>query len=217
MMKWGTTAFLLSEILEYAPIETERPIRYDLLGWVGGASNRLWAKAEGIQSTRSRDGETQVQLLYGRLISPFWDLQLGLSVDFGYGQGERNTRGSGALGLQGLAPGWFEFEPTLFVSHRGDISARLTTSYDLLLTQRLVAEPRLETGVAVQAVPEFGIGSGITDVDLGLRVRYEIWREVAPYVGISWQRQLMETADLARAAGNRVAQLSFVGGLRLWY
>jgi copper resistance protein B len=217
MMTWEVTGFVLSELLEYVPTAAERPVRYDLVGWVGGPVHRVWAKAEGDRSTRSGEGDTELQLLYGRLISPFWDLQLGLRGDIGYGKGEAKARLAAALGLQGLAPGWFEVEPTVFVSHRGDVWGNLTAAYDLLLTQRLVAEPRFETEAAVQAVPEFGVGSGITEIDLGLRIRYEIWRELAPYVGVSWRRKVMETADLARAAGAPVGELAAVAGLRLWY
>jgi copper resistance protein B len=221
MMEWGTTAFVLSEVLEYAPGGTDRPIRYDLLGWVGGPVNRIWAKAEGEQSTRSRQGATELQVLYGRLISPFWDAQVGLRLDLGYGDGDgeskRDSRILAALGLQGLAPGWFEIEPSLFISQHGDVSASVTASYDLLLTQRLVAEPRVEVDAAVQDVPEFGVGSGLGGLEVGLRVRYELLREVAPYLGVSWERRLMEAADLARTAGESVQQLSVVAGLRLWY
>ena len=216
MMEWGWEGFLLSEVLDYAPADDNRPIRYDLLGWVGGPWNRLWAKAEGVQSTSSGEGDTELQLLYGRLISPFWDLQAGVRMDIGYGDTSSEARASAALGLQGLAPGWFEVEPTLFVSQAGDVAASFEASYDLLLTQRLVAQPRLETSVAIQSVPEFGVGSGINGVELGLRLRYEIWRELAPYVGVSWDRRLMETADLARAAGEPAGEVSFVLGLRLW-
>jgi copper resistance protein B len=175
-MRWEPDAFLLSELLEYTPNGANPPMRYDVLGWVGGAYNRLWAKAEGEQSTRSGAGETEIQLLYGRLVSPFWDAQVGLRVDVGYGEGDRRLRALAALGVQGLAPGWFELEPTVFISQDGDVAANLTASYDLLFTQRLIAQARFETNVAVQSVPEFGVGSGINDVDLGLRVRYEIWR-----------------------------------------
>lgn len=216
-MEWGTTALLLSEVLEVDPTGTERPLSYDLLGWIGGPVNRLWAKAEGEQSTRSSEGATELQLLFGRLVSPFWDAQIGLRFDLGYGEGTTQSRVLAALGVQGLAPGWFEVEPTLFVSHRGDVSAAVEASYDLLLTQRLIAQARLETEAAVQDVPEFGVGSGISNLGLAMRLRYEIWRELAPYVGVTWERRLMESADLARAAGQPVQDLSAVVGLRLWY
>jgi copper resistance protein B len=216
MMTWEPELFLMSELLEYAPLAQERPVLYDLTGWFGGDVNRIWMKAEGSQSTEADGGEAELQLLYGRLIAPFWDVQAGLRLDLGYGRGT-DARVLLALGLEGLAPGWFEVEPTVFISHGGDVSASLTTSYDLYLTQRLVAQARFEAGVAVQSVPEFGVGSGIHGIDLGLRVRYEVVRQFAPYLGAAWQRQLMETADLARAAGADIGQVSVVVGLQLWY
>jgi copper resistance protein B len=216
MMTWQPELFVMSELLEYVPFAQERPVRYDLTGWIGGDTNRVWMKAEGSQSTEAEAGETELQVLYGRLISPFWDVQAGLRLDLGYG-GETDARVLLTLGLEGLAPGWFEVEPSLFISHGGDVSATLTTSYDLYFTQRTVAQARFETSVAVQSVPEFGVGSGINGIDLGLRVRYELARQFAPYLGVAWRRQLMETADLARAAGADVGQVSAVVGLQLWY
>lgn len=216
MMEWNRELFLYSEVLEYAPAAGERPIQYDLLGWYGGARNRIWAKAEGTQATRSGRSETELQLLYGRLVSPFWDAQMGVHMDVQYGKGGTNSQAALALGVQGLAPGWFELEPTLFLSQRGDVSGKLTASYDVLLSQRLVLQPRLETGFAVQSVPRFGVGSGVNGAEFGLRLRYEIRREFGPYVGISWNRRFGETADLARATGEGAREASWVAGLRLW-
>lgn len=216
-MDWGRETFVLAEVLEYAPGAADRPVRYDLLGWTGGASHRIWAKVEGEHGTRSGSGSTEFQLLYGRLLTAWWDGQLGLKLDARYGEGRTRTRTSLALGIQGLAPGWFEVEPTLFVSQDGDVAASLKASYDLLITQRLVLQPRLETSLAVQKVPEFGIGSGLNDADLGLRLRYEFRREIAPYVGVSWRRSFAGTAELARAAGEVTSEQSLVAGLRLWY
>jgi len=216
MMDWGRETFLLAEVLEIAPDAGGRPVGYDLLGWAGGESRRLWAKAEGEHGTRQGSGHTELQLLYGQLISPWWDAQVGAKVDVHYGTGGTRTRTSLALGVQGLAPGWFEVEPTVFVSQYGDVSASLTASYDLLFTQRLVVQPRLETSVALQEVPEFGVGSGLNDVELGLRMRYEIRREFAPYVGFSWSNRFGGTADLARAAREPVRDLQLVAGVRLW-
>lgn len=216
MMDWGRETFALAEVLEFVPDGVGRPARYDLVGWTGGASNRVWAKADGEHGTRNGGGEMEVQLLYGRLITPWWDGQAGVLVDAHYGEGSTSTRTSLALGLQGLAPGWFEVEPTLFVSQHGDVSASFKASYDLLFTQRLVLQPRLETKVALQEVPEFGVGSGFNDVELGMRMRYEIRREFAPYLGFSWARRLGGTADLAHASGEPVREFSLVAGVRLW-
>lgn len=110
-------------------------------------------------------------------------------------------------------------EPAVFVSQDGDISVRVTTTYDMFVTQRLIAQPRVEVNAAVQEVPEFGVGSGLNDLDLGLRLRYEIRREYAPYVGVSWLRRFAATADLARltGGGGAVSDLAVVGGLRVWF
>lgn len=121
------------------------------------------------------------------------------------------------FGLEGLAPYWFELAPALFVSEHGDISARLAATYDVLLTQRLILQPRLDLNAALQDAPKFGVGSGLNNVEAGLRLRYEIRREFAPYVGVTWIRQLGQTADLSRAAGSPVDDLRFVLGLRLWW
>ena len=120
------------------------------------------------------------------------------------------------VGLEGLAPYFFEVEPALFVSYKGDVSARFTGSYDLLLTQRLVAQPRLETNVAVQRVEDWGVGAGLNDIELGLRLRYEIRREIAPYVGVNWTQRYGAAADFARAEGGSASEANVVFGIRLW-
>lgn len=217
MMAWGHGSLVLFEVLEYVPGAADDPVRYDLEGWWGGAYNRLWFKADGEQATVKSEGGTELQLLYGRLIAPFWDAQIGLRMDVEYGDHSPQTRAFLALGVQGLAPYWFELEPSLFISQDGDVSASLSAAYDLLFTQRLVLEPRLDVGAAVQAVPEHGVGEGINDFGLGLRARYEVRREFAPYLGVSWSRRLGATADLARDVGTSVSETSIVAGVRAWW
>lgn len=208
--------FLLADLLEFTPGGQGRPIRFDGLGWIGGDYNRVWLRAEGERPTSESGGEAQGELFYGRLISPFWNAIGGVRVDTRSQLGDRATRALLAAGLEGLAPYWFVVEPTLYVSQKGDISARFTTSFDVLLTQRLIAQPRLELNAALQAVPRFGVGSGLNESDLGLRVRYEIRREFAPYVGVSWRRRYAGTAELSRRSGEAVTDGVFSVGLRLW-
>ena len=196
--------------LEYRGGSEERPVEFDALAWIGGDFNRLWVKVDGEQSTRGGTGEVEGQLLYGLVIAPFWDFQAGLGIDTRFGGGERRARGLLAIGLQGLAPYWFEVESALFVSHEGDVSARVQASYDLLFTQRLILEPELELDLAVQDVPELGVASGVSAVGVGARLRYEIVRELAPYVGVSWLRRAGVAADAERGT-------SLVAGLRWWY
>jgi len=208
--------FVLIDQLEFRSGDAD-PVRWDAEGWIGGDWNKLWFKSEGEQRTATGGGEAEVQALFSRLITPFWDFQVGLRVDGEYGGEVDRMRGLLAVGIEGLAPYWFDVEAALFVSHTGDISLRATSSYDLLITQRLIFQPRVEVNAAVQEVPEFGIGSGLNDFDLGWRLRYELRREFAPYVGISWGRQVGGTATLARAEGGQVSDFSLVGGLRVWF
>lgn len=208
--------FVLLDQLEVAPSRDGTPITLDATGWFGGDVNRLWLRAEGDQEIESNAGDVEVEAFYGRLVSPFWDLLVGVRVDRRWGD-ETATRAHVAIGLEGLAPYWFEVEPTLYVSDDGHVSAQLEVEYELLVAQRVVLQPRLETSVAAQDAPEFGIGSGVTDLELGARLRYELRRELAPYAGIVWHRRLGNTADLARATGQYVSNVSFVAGLRVWY
>ena len=217
MMRWLPTFLVLSEKLEYAPGGVDRPVILDVIAWMGGARNRLWVRAEAEQLTTGGGGEAQVEALYGRLVSPFFDALVGVRVDRHWGEGDSDARVLLSLGLEGMAPLWWELAPTLFVSQHGDISARLDASYGVLFTQRIVLEPKVEVNVAVQDVPEFGIGSGLSDIELGARLRYEVRRKFAPYVGVSWQRRLGQTAELARDALEPVGDFSWVAGLRLWY
>ena len=156
-----------------------------------------------------------MQLLYGRLIAPFWDLQGG--VRYYRPRSHAPSRGSAVIAIQGLAPYRFEVQAQSFISNKGEVAGRLEVEYELMMTQRLIAQPRFETNVAVQRSPELGIGRGINDAELGFRLRYEIRREFAPYVGVSWTSRFGETADFARARGDSIRSLGVVVGLRIWH
>ena len=211
--------FLLFDQLEYRMKSgADDTARWDVQGWYGGDYNRLWMKTEGEWRTGGeRGGEAEVQALYSRLIAPFWDFQAGLRYDQFSGAGFDRGRTFAVIGLQGLSPYRFELEPALFISQDGDVSARLTATYDLLLTQRLILQPRLDFDAAVPSAEKFGIGEGVNSVGLGLRLRYEFTREFAPYVGVHWLRRFGETADIARRGGGDVQDLAVVFGVRLWF
>lgn len=204
--------FVLLDHLEYVPEPAGRPISLEATSWIGGEVNRLWLRAEGEQSTLHREGEAEVEALYGRLISPYFDVVAGARVDRRWGEGGY-TRGFLAVGLQGMAPYRFELEPTLYVSHEGDVSAGFSAAYHVLFTQRLILEPELEMKAALQDVPEWGGGSGVNDLGLGLRLRYEFHRKFAPYVGYDHGWMFGETADLA---GGDTSNGAFVFGVRVW-
>ena len=208
-------AFLLFHKLEYVPEPAEQPVELEATSWIGGDVNRLWLRAEGETSTLNREGEVEAEALYGRLVSPFFDAVAGVRVDRRWGDGG-DTRGFLAVGLQGLAPYRFEVEPTLYLSHEGDVSAGFAASYHVLFTQRLKLESELETTVALQEVPEWGVGNGVNDLGLGFRLRYEFHRKFAPYVGYDHSWAFGETADFVRAAGGDPGEGAFVVGVRIW-
>ncbi len=212
-----TYTFVLFDLAEYRQNGDRNPVSWDVIGWVGGDYTRFWFKSEGEVATVGADGDVEIQGLYSRLIAPFWEVQAGLRADLRYGGGEERARVQAVIGLEGLAPYWFELEPAVFVSHEGDVSARLTASYEMFVTQRLIGQPRVEVNAAVQEVPDFGVGSGLNDLELGFRLRYELRREYAPYLGVNWLRRFAGTADLARQAGNEVSDVSLVGGIRVWF
>ena len=205
-------SFLLFDRLEYG----EDGLHWDLLGWRGGDVHRWWFKSEGDQSTRGKGGEAEVQLLRGRLVSPYLDFQYGLRYEGQWGDGTHG-RAFAVIGLQGLAPYRYEIEPALFISQDGDVSARFTATYDLPLTQRLILQPRLETNAAVQRVERFGVGSGLNDLELALLLRYEIRREFAPYIGLSWKRSFGDTARFLRREGGDPSRLQLLVGVRAWF
>jgi copper resistance protein B len=204
---------LLFDQLEYAPGPSGQPISLEAIGYVGGDFNRLWLRAEGEQSTIDNfggGGEAETEVLYGRLISPFFDVVGGARVDTRWGEGVAgdNVRGHLAVGLQGVAPYMFEVEPTLYVSQAGNVSAEFTAEYHFLFTQRLTLVPEVEASAAVQEVPEWGVGSGFNDLGLSARLRYELSRKFAPYVGYGY--------DWAFDSGGTDGSGAFVFGVRMW-
>jgi copper resistance protein B len=204
--------FVLFHKLEYVPQPAERPVELEATSWFGGDVNRLWLRAEGETSTLNLEGEVEAEALYGRLVSPFFDAVAGVRVDRAWGAGGK-TRAHLAVGLQGLAPYQFEVEPTLYVSQEGNVSAGFAASYHVLFTQRLKLESELETSAALQAVPDWGVGSGVNDLGLGARLRYELHRKFAPYVGYDHHWAFGETADLT---GEHASSGAFVFGVRIW-
>jgi copper resistance protein B len=192
-------------------------LRWDTQAWQGTDYEKIWLKFEGEQQSQSSTGDMELQTLYSHSISAFWDLQIGGRLDYSHSTDENSSRYFGVLGLQGLAPYWFEMEPALFVSSKGDISARVVSSYDLLITQKLIIQPRFEINASANDLPEYGIAKGINDVQVDLRLRYEIKREIAPYVGVTWIKKIGKTADYTEQAGEVVSETSVVAGVKIWF
>ncbi|MBK5283107.1 MAG: copper resistance protein B [Nitrospiraceae bacterium] len=214
--------FTLVDVLEYRPntggSQGHDDYRWDVEGWYGGDYNRLWFKSEGQKDTAFKaDFDVDFQLLYGRFIQKHYDFQIGPRVETQTFRGRNVTRGLGVIGIEGLVPYNYEFESALFIDQNGAVSARLSLTKDMLLTQQLVLQTRFETNAAVQRVEEFTTGSGLNNLEFGVRLRYEIRREFAPYVGISIDRSFGETATLVRQDGGNPSQIRFAVGVRAWF
>lgn len=205
---------ILFDQLEYQVNDNQNIFNWDIQGWIGGDYQKLWVKTEGDVSLDDGNGEAELQLLYSKMISPYFDFQTGLRYDQLYGD-KGNSRGFAVIGIEGLAPYFVEIDTALFISHQGDISARFKAEKELLLSQRLVLQPKIETNLAIQKVEEFGIGSGFNNLELGLRLRYEINREFAPYIGVSWNKLFDDTAKFAEEEGESSDDIKFVTGVRL--
>jgi copper resistance protein B len=187
--------------------------RWDGEGRFGGDYNRFVVKSEGEGTFRKGVDAAEVQALYSRAIGPYFNLQAGVRHDFQ----PSPTQTYATVGIEGLAPYEFETEAALFVSTKGDVLARAEGWYDEHLTQRLILQPRVELNFAAQGVPRDRLGAGLTDAELGLRLRYEISRKIAPYIGISYEAKTGRTADFARADGESPHMTSLVLGIRTWF
>jgi copper resistance protein B len=186
--------------------------RWEGQGWVGTDYDKLWIKSEGTLSKGALD-DGQQQFLYGRAITTYFDLQGGLRSDID----SRPTRNWAAFGIQGLAPYFFDLEVTGFVSGQGHLAAKLEASYDLLLTQRLILQPQVEFNIYSKGDPARLVGAGFSDIDTGLRLRYEFSRKFAPYIGVVYEGKFGQTANFARRAGESTGDVRFVAGLRVWF
>ena len=207
-------AHVLFNQLEGRTDGSDSEFRWDGEGWIGTDTNRAWFKSEGFASgDEVSDGD--IEALYDRPLPRlrYFDGQIGVREDVD----SLPHRTWLALGIEGLAPGFFQFEPTLYLRDGGHIAGRVTGSYDLLLTQRLIAQPEIEVNFYSRADPARLLGTGLTDLDTGIRIRYEIRRKFAPYAGFAYTRDFGETARLVRQTGQYAAAPRFIFGLRLWY
>jgi len=185
---------------------------WDVQGYYGGTTSKFWFKSEGEGAFGEELEQAEMQALWSKAIGPYWDLQAGVRQDLA---GPDTTHA--VIGIQGLAPYMFEVDAALFVSHRGDVTAKIEGELDQRITQRLILQPRAEISLSAQDIPELGIGAGLDKAELGLRLRYEIVREFAPYIGIEQSWKAGGSADYARAKGEETRATSLVAGIRLWF
>lgn len=208
--KWSQVMVNLAEV---AIRDGRDGYRWDADAWFGGDRDRLVVKSEGEGDFGSMPEHVEVQALWSRAIGPYFDLQAGVRHDLT----PNPSRTHAAVGFEGLAPYWFDVEGTIFLSDKGEVTARAEATYDQRITQQLILQPRVEVSFSAQDVPALDLGSGVTNVELGLRLRYEIVPEFAPYLGINWDRKLGDTARFARASGEGASDLHVVVGLRTWF
>jgi copper resistance protein B len=203
---------VLIDHLDWRDTDDGSVIGWDVQAWYGSDYNKLWFKTEGERADGTTE-EARAELLWDRIFSRWWSVQAGVRHDFGEGP----SRDWLAVGVQGLAPYFFEIEATAYFGEGGRTAARFSAEYDLLLTQRLILQPELEFSLYGKSDPERGIGSGLSDAQLALRLRYALTRAFAPYVGVAWVRQFGNTADMLRAAGQKESDVEFLAGIRVWF
>ncbi len=210
-------AKLLVDLFEYKLNSDEKELKYDTEFWFGGDFNRIWIELEGEHALSSGDGALErADIYYSRLITPFFDFRVGVGTQVEYGREDAN-RAYGVIGIQGLAPYWFEVDANLRMDTKGKVTADLEAEIDFLFTQRLILQPRFETLVSFGDIEDVGIGSGLNYTELGLRLRYEFRREFAPYIGVNWVKFYGNTKDILEKEGKDTDSLSLILGLRVWF
>ena len=198
--------------LEVRDADENNPVVLAAQGWLGKDLQKLWLKTD-VERVNGGTEEVELQALYSQAIAPFWNVQVGVRQDFQ----PTPSRTWAVIGLQGLAPYFFEIDTALFVGESGRTALRLDAEYELLFTQRLILTPEIEVNFYGQNDADLGIGSGLSDIEAGLRLRYEIRREFGPYIGVNWNKSFGNTADFARSAGEEIDDLQWVIGVRAWF
>lgn len=208
-----STSTLWIDRLEYRAVNGGDGYAWKAQAWTGGDIDRFVLATEGEGEFKHGPERAELSARWRHAIDPWFNLDLGVRHDFRPGP----QRTYAMVGISGLAPYWIEVEGQLLVSNKGDVHARIEAEHDMRITQSLILQPSAEFNVAMQDVPELGIGGGIEKVELGARLRYQVNRKLAPYVGVNWERKLGGTADHARANGEKVSAVSFLFGIHSWF
>ena len=207
-----TTAVIIDQ-LEASFGDGEEGYALDAQGWTGGDINRFWWKSEVEGDFDGEVEEAEVQALYSRAFRPFFDFQTGLRQTY-RPEGDRTDL---VVGIQGLAPYWFEVDAAAFLSNKGELTARAEAEYDQRITNRWIVQPRAEVVLSAEDIPELRIGSGLSSLQIGARLRYEFRKEFAPYVGVEWTKSFGNTADFLEADGRSSEDTRLVVGIRAWF
>lgn len=206
-------SMILFDLAEFQARPGGDGYRWESDAWFGGDIDRLQIKTEGEGSFGKPIEDFEVQALYSRAISPFWNAHIGLRHDIA----PNPSRTYAVVGVEGIAPYWLHLTGQLFLSDRGDVRARFEGSYDERITQKLIFQPRFELNLSAQDMPAIGVGSGLTSFELGARLRYEFRKEFAPYIGVEWSGRTGDTARYTRLAGDQPNTVQFVAGIRFWF
>ena len=198
--------------LEVRGGDSPNPVVLDGQAWIGHDLNKLWIKADASHVDGNTE-EAEVQALYSKAVAPFWDLQVGARRDIK----PSPSRNWLVLGAQGLAPYFFDVETAFFVGESGRTALRFKADYEMLFTQHLILTPEMTVNLYGKNDPETATGAGLSDSEIGLRLRYEIRREIAPYIGVNWTRKYGNSADFARADGEHTGEARWVAGFRFWF
>ena len=203
---------LLIDQFEWRGGDGNDPFVWEAHGWIGKDLNKVWFKTDG-EVVGGETESAEIEALYSRAVAPYWDAQIGWRRDI---RPEPN-RDWLALGFLGLAPYMYEVDTALYIGQDSRVFVRFEAEYEFLFTQRLILTPNIELNLFSKDDPEVGIGSGLSDLELGLRLRYEIRREFAPYIGINWEKVYGGTADFTREEGDDVSDFRVVAGIRAWF
>lgn len=204
---------ILIDLAEYQARKGRDGYRWEGEAWFGGDINRLLLKAEGESNVGEKVGDAELQALYSRAITPFWNAHVGVRYDIA----PNPSRTYAVIGVEGITPYWFHLTGQMFLSDKGDVRARLEGSYDERITQKLILQPRAEINLAAQDMRAIGVGSGLSTLEVGARLRYEFKKEFAPYIGVEWSKKSGDTARYARLAGEDPNVVNFVAGIRFWF
>lgn len=212
------TSKLLIDQLEVGIARGRETYAWDAQFWYGGDIDKLWLKSEGEGAFGGEFEDAEVQALWSRAIDPWFDLQLGVRQDVAPGPDRTHL----VAGVQGLAPYWFEIEGAVFLSNKGEVTARAEVEYDLRITQSLILQPRTEIDFSFQDVPELRLGNGLSTAEFGARLRYEIFPRsgpavIAPYIGVQYARAFGHTARFRRAAEEDIGGWRLLLGVRTWF
>lgn len=201
---------LLLDELETFERDGRRELAWDATFWAGYAFDKLLVRTEGEKRSGTTE-DAELELLWSHSVARWWDVVAGARADFEPGA----TESWAAFGIRGLAPYRFELEATAYLGDGGKSAARLEAEYELLVTPRLILQPQIEIDWYGQPDASRGSGAGLSTVEAALRLRYEIRREIAPYVGLVRERRFGASAELARADGQDADDTRFVAGVRL--